>query len=376
MKNKKNRIVKIAIISMLFAIFGLAVLAGCGNKKISLSENKKAKTSAVESTNSKLRTIIDMAGRKVEIPKEIKKIYSINPMGCILVYTIAPDTLLGWSQEIDKESIEFIPEKYRKLPILGSMDGQNSTANVEQIISLKPDLIIMMKNTINDSVKNKAEKLTKQLCAPIVVVENNLDKTSEIYKFMGDLLGATKQGEKLTAYYEKTMKVIEEGKKQLEGKNKVRVYYGSEQDGLSTGSINSPHAQLIELVGGINVANSNRDVERFRTSIEQVMLWNPQMILITEKKQNEAILYEKIMNSEEWKKTDAVKNKRVFKAPSNYFDWFDRPPTVNRILGINWLANLLYPNVYKIDIKKEVKDFYELYYHSNLTDIQVEKLLN
>jgi iron complex transport system substrate-binding protein len=353
------------IILIILSIFGVTALVGCTQNEVNVIKE--------ESISS--RTITDMAGRKVEVPSEIKKIYSINPMGTILTYTIAPDTLLGWNRKINNDSLEFIPEKYRELPVLGNINGQSSAPNVEEIISLKPDLVILMKNSIDENVKNQAEKVTEQLETPVVIIENNLDKTAEMYRFMGDLIGREEQAEKLIAYYEKTMKTIGKGKKFLGEREKVRVYYGSGEDGLSTGNKNSPHAQLIELVGGINVADTVDNVKRFRTSIEQVMLWNPEIIIITEKNENESMLYEKILDSEEWKNTTAVKNKNVYKSPTNYFDWFDRPPTVNRILGINWLANLLYPNAYNIDIEKEVKEFYSLFYHIDLSDKQVKRLL-
>ena len=58
-----------------------------------------------------------------------------------------------------------------------------------------------------------------------------------------------------------------------------------------------------------------------------------------------------------------------------YFNWFDRPPSVNRILGVRWLGNIIYPEVFDIDIKQETKDFYEMFYHRELTDEEVEEIL-
>jgi hypothetical protein len=54
---------------------------------------------------------------------------------------------------------------------------------------------------------------------------------------------------------------------------------------------------------------------------------------------------------------------------------FDRPPSTARILGVEWLANLLYPQYVNLDINKEIKDFYKNFYNYNLTDEEVQDLV-
>ena len=33
----------------------------------------------------------------------------------------------------------------------------------------------------------------------------------------------------------------------------------------------------------------------------------------------------------------------MYQVPNAPFDWFDRPPSVNRLIGTWWLASILYP---------------------------------
>lgn len=66
---------------------------------------------------------------------------------------------------------------------------------------------------------------------------------------------------------------------------------------------------------------------------------------------------------------------RVYTTPAVPFNWFDRPPNVMRLMGIEWLAATLYPEL-GIDIDAEVRDFFSLFYNSDLTDEQVTSLLN
>ena len=58
------------------------------------------------------------------------------------------------------------------------------------------------------------------------------------------------------------------------------------------------------------------------------------------------------------------------------FGWIDRPPGVNRIIGYVWLAHLLYPNYFRFDMVKVVKEYFSKFYHYNLSDAEAAEILN
>ena len=47
-----------------------------------------------------------------------------------------------------------------------------------------------------------------------------------------------------------------------------------------------------------------------------------------------------------------------------------------RALGALWLANLFYPEQFPIDIKAETKKFYQVFFHVDLKDEDVERILH
>ena len=61
--------------------------------------------------------------------------------------------------------------------------------------------------------------------------------------------------------------------------------------------------------------------------------------------------------------------------PSVPFSWCGCSPAVNRILGIQWIANTLYPEAYDIDMVKVTKKFYSWLYPANVTDEQAREIL-
>ena len=69
-----------------------------------------------------------------------------------------------------------------------------------------------------------------------------------------------------------------------------------------------------------------------------------------------------------------MQNGQVYANPKGVFSW-DRYG-VEEALQLQWAANLLHPDLFNIDIRTQVKDFYETFLNYTLTDDQVERILN
>ncbi len=133
---------------------------------------------------------------------------------------------------------------------------------------------------------------------------------------------------------------------------------------------------MLGLIGAKNIAQVPVDQAGYGmspVSLEQVIAWDPAVILVASDPANESQAYDLITKGSDWANITAVKTKQVYQIPHGPFDWFDRPPCVGRLLGMEWLGNLLYPDVYKLDIKAEVKNFYKVFYHYDLTDDATEQ---
>jgi iron complex transport system substrate-binding protein len=71
----------------------------------------------------------------------------------------------------------------------------------------------------------------------------------------------------------------------------------------------------------------------------------------------------------------AVRNGRVHLSPKLPFGWIDFPPTVNRLIGLWWLAKLLYPGQFPEDLKPLTRTFYRDFYHVEVSDVQIDGIL-
>src|SRR5262249_60651585 len=53
----------------------------------------------------------------------------------------------------------------------------------------------------------------------------------------------------------------------------------------------------------------------------------------------------------------------------------DAPPSLNRVIGLRWIAGLLYPDKFPDDIRAAARDFIKLFYQADVTDQQLDRIL-
>ncbi|MDD4587082.1 MAG: ABC transporter substrate-binding protein [Heliobacteriaceae bacterium] len=330
--------------------------AGCGQQP-----------AATPPADSGVQTVTDMAGRQVTLPAKITKAYGTSPIQTILIYCLAPEKLAGLnSAPTDLEKRIMLPQ-CQNLPVLGGWFGQGNTGNMEEILRVKPDVIVC-----GHTGQEMADQLQQQLNIPVVWVDDTIEKNEEVVNFVGKVLGAEQQAGKMNAYFQKTQERIKANLPRIAEGKKVSVYYAEGPQGLQTDPKGSKHAELLEILGAENIAEVaiKPGFGRSEVSMEQVLKWNPEVIIA-----GELEFYQQILNDQKWKNIKAVQDNRVYLVPRAPFNWFDRPPGVNRIIGLAWTGQILYPNIYSFDINQETKEFYKIYYHYDLKDNEVTEVL-
>ena len=305
------------------------------------------------------RIITDSAGREVEIPSEITKIAPSGPLAQIVLYTVSPDKLAGLAADFSNEAKQYIDEKYWGLPKFGQFYGKNASLNMEALIAEAPDVIIDI-GEAKKTVKEYMDALQEQLNIPVIFVEATLPTMADAYEMLGDITGEKEQAGKLADYCRAEIGKADQNAAAIADADRKSVYFGLGEDGLHTNAKGSIHADVIDRIGAVNAA----DVEAVSSgggsevSFEQVLLWNPDLIIVDSQK-----LYDTLTADPMWQELDAVKNGKIFKIPTAPYSFMSSPPSVNRMIGIEWLSSLVYPEIYTSDIREEVKNFYQLFYH-------------
>lgn len=315
------------------------------------------------------RIVTDSAGRQVELPARVERIYAAGPPASILVFAIAPDKLIGWTSAWREAERPFIARRYADLPTLGRLTGRGNTANVEVVMGAKPDVIIDY-GTVSPMLASLADRVQQQTGIPYLLLDGDFDRMVESILQFGRIAGEEKRAEALARYTQETIAEIGRRVTRVPADRQPRVYYGRGPQGLNTGLAGSINTESIEQLGAVNVAAELGKGGLVQVSVEQVLRWNPDVIITIDPN-----FYALAPRHPVWSTLPAVKAGRIHLAPAVPFGWIDFPPSINRLIGLRWLARILYPQAFPEDLRPIVRDFYTRCYHQAPSEAQLDQLL-
>ncbi len=293
--------------------------------------------------------------------KPITRVISAGGPADVLLLSLAPEKMLGLaSANKDASRIRYLPTSVAKLPSLGRLSGRGSTLPLEKLIALKPDVIIDVGN-VTASYRSQAQRLAAQTRIPYVLVDGNLADAPQQLREVGKLLGVPARAETLAQMAQKILTGAQQTAAQQKGKPALKVYFGRGIDGLETGLAGSIHTEAIEYVGARNVAVAGNQKILSRVSMEQLLVWQPDVVLTQDPK-----FYQSLQQSKAWQGVAAVKNKRVYLVPSLPYGWLDGPPSINRLLGLLWLQKTVYPSTQTKQIDAQIQAYFKLFYGHDL----------
>lgn len=315
-------------------------------------------------------TVTDSAGRKVETPDRIGRVYASGPPASVLVYALAPEMLIGWPRALRPEELPYVAEPYRRLPEVGRLTGRGGTANLEVVIREKPDLIVDF-GSVRDTYVSLAEAVQKQTGIPYILIDGRFEATPAALRLVGKVLGKSGLAERQARYAEELFAQLEAGLKDVPEDKRLRVYLARNADGLESGSIGSINTEILERAGGRNVVGEIAGRRGLvQMTMERILAADPEIIVTWDRN-----FYQSVWKDPLWANVTAVRTKRVHLSPTAPFGWIDRPPSLNRLMGLKWMAGILYPERFGFDLAAETRAFYELFYHVKLGDQELERLL-
>lgn len=356
-------------------VMSVSLLTGYSETKAATEEPTQSAEQDATQETAETREITDMAGRKVTVPtaENIESVFSAGPVAAIFLYMVAPDKLLGWNYELNDVEKSIILDKYQDLPNFGMGDA----VNYEAVIAANPTIAINS-GKINDAMVSDCDALSESLGIPVVAVDNELNNSAEAFRFMGELLGVEDHAEELAQYAEQVFTDIN-ALSDIPEEKKVSVYFGNGEDSLETAPRGSQHAQIFDVINAVNVADLELgDGSRVQISAEQLLAWDPDVIVVNgEPKADKSgsSAAEDILSNPDYASLKAVEDQKVYGTPNAPFSWVDRPAGPNRLIGMRWFSALIYPEYIKCDINEEIHKFFDLFYHVDLSDEQLENVL-
>lgn len=351
------------------------LLVSCSSPKTSTSASASA--TAQPSTV----TITDHADREVEVPTNPKRVavLGIYPLPSMLtVYLDSCDSIVAMepgSMNAAKNGI--LSQLYPDITNITTdiMDGDD--VNIESLLALKPDVVFYNASDTQDLEKLENAGLTAVAFSATKWKFNCTETFNEWMNLLDQIYPehAGNRGELIKKYSTDTYNKIQDTVKNVEEKQKVLFLFQYDENTMITSSSKFFGQWWCDAVGAVNVA---QDVPAEKTNavitMEQVYEWDPDVIVITNFTQAKPDdLYNNAIGSDDWSNVSAVKNKRVYKMPLGTYRTYT--PSVDSPMTLEWLAQAVYPELFKdMDVKADVKEYYQNLFGVTLTDEQVDQM--
>jgi iron complex transport system substrate-binding protein len=313
--------------------------------------------------------IVDSAGRRVAVPDRVERVMPAGMAAAVLIFSLAPEKLVGWSQPLSRTQRAYLPAKYARLPTIGEFVEANPAAAAAVVARWRPDLIIDS-GAVTPQTAALADRIEGQTRTPYLVLDGSIQRTPEMLRSLGTILGVGDHRLDAASYAYHAIQTLRGKLLVQSADNRPRVYYGRGSDGLTTGLAGALVMAGIDQAGAINVAARLGRGELKRVTREQVFAWNPDIVIAEDRG-----FYDALRRDPGWRGLAVVRGQRVFLEPAQPFGWIDNPSGVNRIVGLYWLSDLFYPTVLEEDLRTNVRDFYQIFYGVALTDRQLDALL-
>lgn len=320
-----------------------------------------------DNPSGETRTVVDTAGRTVEVPAEPKMICTLSsfagPLACLYGYS---DIMMATCNNVLRSNFlkEMCPALKNAINVKDS-----GTMNAESILALNVDLIFIDNTMYSDADERKKLEI---MGIPYVVVDfTNMETQMQAALVVGSALGCEEKAEAYVQYYRNAISSVAETLASIPDRKIYDVYH-SVNEITRTDAAGSIGAEWTAAAGANNVSvTSSLTVvgDKTSASLEQILAWDPEVIVC-----NEAGVDDTIRSDSRFVGVNAVINDRVYQIPVGVTR-YGHPNSIETPLAIYWLAKVLYPEAFDYTIEEKIKDFYLTFFGYDADDETVAAII-
>lgn len=310
------------------------------------------------------------SGASGQAPAKSPGVYCPTPPSTFTLYAFAPELVAGWNTPLRDYEKKFIPARYHDLPVLGGWYGQGFIPDRELLLAsgIKQAFYLSMGAHDHLPIEQTLTKLGMQVTS---VPGSSMTDMASCFLAMGRVYDREERGRELADYASEVLGKLNSAIRDLPRSQWTRVYVALEADGLASICRESRRAEVLAAAGAISVHDCPPGTEEafLRITFEQLMSYDPEVILVFH-----PALMRRISDDPKWSTLSAVRNGKAYFIPRGPFSWLERPATYMRLLGAQWLANKLHPEIFPVDIKAESGRFMKLFFNLDLNAAQIDEL--
>jgi iron complex transport system substrate-binding protein len=307
--------------------------------------------------------VTDDAKRSVTLPAHVARVFAAGATAEVLLYTLVPDMLVGRNHMPTAAALELMPPALRSPTPIKNLPDRDDPRYDEELLALKPDVYIDY-GTIDDDYVGSLEAISGRTKIPALILDGRLTNVPASYRKLGGALGVQDRSEKLAA---EAQRVLDKYRNAAAG---VRVYLACSRDSLIPCVQGHAFGEAGELLGAVNTAGTTATAPKRPFTVQEVRLSKPDAIVVASQ-----LSADIMRNDPEWHEVGAVASGRVYSPPDQPFGWGPRPPSVNRLFGVIWMAYVLRAKPFDDAFFADVTSAFETFYHFTPTRAQLDKLV-
>lgn len=309
------------------------------------------------------RSVTDMAGRRVSLPAKIERVVTLGSLPVInsFVFTMGEGkTLLNGLADFDRPHWKYQTVFAPHLKGLPRMQQPNREPNVEAILLAKPDVVLTMH-------RESVGILESRGIATVFLAWREPEDAKACMAILGQVFGKPELAQRYAAYFDGTLQRVSAALAGLGDKDRPRVLY------MQPSTLSQPRLIAewwIPAAGGISVTNDGRSAETKTFTLEQVIAWDPDILILTDPKDVTQVQTDRV-----FRELRAVKSGKVYIVPIGAHTWANR--TAEQPLTVLWAAKTFHPARFAtLDMPAETDRFYRDFFGHQLSKAEIDEILS
>ncbi len=321
-------------------------------------------------------TFVDQGDNEVTVQIPVQRIVCMQHHSLDMLCQLGQqDKVVGTEAKWQKDLGDYMLDVFPGIEEVAT-PGDLTDWNVEELVELKPDVVIAASQANEDAMKQ-----VRDLGIPVVMVSlrgegkqaeaqsPRLADADAAYtegcewavKTLGALTGSLDKANEIWDFCCASRETVDEAVGDVADEDRVRAFVPMRDD-KTYGNDKYVGCQLLR-AGAVNVAAA--DIQGNGTyTVEQLANWDPDVIIIQDRYMD---LYESFTTDAKYAELRAVKDGNVLLAPYWTKPW-GNPDTDSMALGELWLAHQFYPEkVSEDEVLDRAKQFYQDFYGIEFT---------
>ena len=310
-------------------------------------------------------TLVDQADRTVTVPRPIERIVLVGMLNSLrtLVQLDAADKIVATSTVAgsiydDPGRSKYFSPLHRAAPELGELPRIDyRDPSLEVILTLKPDVILSY------GAYSDPDAIQEGTGIPTICSGKSAggDLSFEQHRLIGKVVEREKEAEELISYVNEKLDELTEVTSGIPDREKPKVYVahlgGGAPKDITTVMV---RYDPVEIAGGMNVAKECVGESSVEVSKEQIIAWNPDIIVMgsyptkPHKYPKENVISDPILQT-----VNAVKNETVYYTKGCMIGWDPATVTTEAF----YFAKLFHPEEFDdFDVEDECNEILERFY--------------